>query len=127
MLSGEPNSKRARDRTLSGKSGNITVRLEYDDMESNGSSDDSRPESWENTSETTSNYDVSEVAIDFLLREWKQQGLEREMHQDPDRDRFTSDEEGTVVENAPVELELIAVSKLPTRLLPHATVVRTNL
>ena len=127
MLSSEPNSKRPRDRILSGKSGNITVRLEHDDVESNGSSNDSRPESWENTSETNSISDVSEIAIDFLLREWKQQGLEREMHQDSDRDRFTSDEEGTVVGNAPGELELIAVSKLPTRLLPHATVVRTNL
>ena len=46
---------------------------------------------------------------------------------DPDRDRYTSDEEGTVVDNAADELELIAVSKRPTRLLPHGTVVRTNL
>ena len=30
------------------------------------------------------------------------------MHQDPDRDRYTSDEEGTVVVNAADELELIA-------------------
>ena len=49
------------------------------------------------------------------------------MHQDPDRDRYTSDEEGTVVDNTADELELIAVSKRPIRLLPHGTVVRTNL
>ena len=49
------------------------------------------------------------------------------MHQDPDRDRYTSDEESTVVDNAADELELIAVSKRPTRLLPHATVIHTNL
>ena len=49
------------------------------------------------------------------------------MHQDPVRDRYTSDEEGTVVDNAADEFELIAVSKRPTRLLPHGTVVRTNL
>ena len=49
------------------------------------------------------------------------------MHQDPDRDRYTSDEEGTVVDNATEELKLIAVSKRPTRSLPHGTVVRTNL
>ena len=49
------------------------------------------------------------------------------MHEDRDSDRYTSDEESTVVENAADELELIAVSKRPTRLLPHATVVRTNL
>ena len=49
------------------------------------------------------------------------------MHHDPDRDRYTSDEEGTVVDNAADELELIAVSIRPTRLLPHGTLVRTNL
>ena len=32
-----------------------------------------------------------------------------------------------MVDNAADELELIAVSKRPTRLLPHFTVVRTNL
>ena len=31
------------------------------------------------------------------------------------------------MDNAADELELIAVSKRPTRLLPHGTVVRTNL
>ena len=49
------------------------------------------------------------------------------MHQDPDRDRYTSDDEGTVVDNAADELELRAFSKRPTRLLPHGTVVRINL
>ena len=96
-------------------------------MESFGSSDDSRPQSWDNSSETTSNSNVSEIAIDSLLVDWKQRGLGREMHQDPDRDRYTSDEEGTVVDNAADELDSIAVSKRPTRKLPHGTVVRTNL
>ena len=96
-------------------------------MESFGSSGDSRPQSWENTSETTSNSDVSEIAIHSLLVEWKQRGLDREMHEGPDRDRYTSDEEGTVVDNAADELELIAVSKRPNKLLPHGTVIRTNL
>ena len=49
------------------------------------------------------------------------------MNQEPDRDRYISDEEGTVVDNAADELELLALSKRPTRLLPHATVIRTNL
>ena len=69
------------------------------------------PQSWENTSETTSNSDVSEIAIHSLLVEWKQRGLDREMQQDPDRDRYTSDEEGTVVDNAADELQLIAFVK----------------
>ena len=78
-------------------------------------------------SETTSNSDVSEIAIHFLLVEWEKRGLEREMHQEPDRDRYTSDEEGTVVDNAADELELTALSKRSIRLFPHATVVHTNL
>ena len=125
MLSGESDSKQPRDRVLSGESRNITDRKEYDGVESFGSSDDSRPQSWYNTSWTTSNSDVSEIAIHSLLVDWKQRGLDREMHQDPDRDRYTSDEEGTVVDNAADELELIAVSKRPT--MPHGTVVGTNL
>ena len=127
MLSGESDSKRPMDRVLSGESRNITDRVEHDGVESFGSSDDSRPQFWDNTSETTSNSDESEIAIHSLLVDWKQRGLDREIHQDPDRDRYTSDEEGTVVDNTADELELIAVSKRPTRLLPHGTVVRTNL
>ena len=68
-----------------------------------------------------------EIAAHSLLVEWKQRGLDREMHQDPDKDRYTSDEEGTVVDNAADEPEMLAMSKRPTRLLPRATVVRTSL
>ena len=87
-------------------------------MESIGSSNDSRTQSRENTSETTSKSDVSEIAIHSLFKE---------MHQDPDRDKYTSDEEATVVDNAAEEIKLIAVSKRPTRLLPHCTVICFNL
>ena len=125
ILSGESDSKRPMDRVLCGESRNITDNMEYDVGESVASSVDSRPQSWDNTSETTSNSDMSEIAIHSLLVDWKL--LDRETHQDPDRDRYTSDEERTVVDNAADELELIAVSKRPTRLLPHGTVVRTNL
>ena len=100
ILSGEPDSKRPRDRISSGESRNITDRLEHNDEESIGSSDDSRSQSWESRSETTSNSDVSEIAIHSLLVEWKHRGLDQEMHQDPDRDRYTSDEEGAVKDNA---------------------------
>ena len=74
-------------------------------------------------SELTSISDAWEITIRSLLVEWKQRGLDRVIHQDPDRDRYTSDEQGTVAD----ELELIAVSKFPTNLLRHATFVRTNL
>ena len=59
------------DIILSGESRNITDKLEFNDVESIGSSDDSRTQPWENTSETTSNSDVSEIAIHSLLVEWK--------------------------------------------------------
>ena len=121
MLSGESTSDRLRDKILSGEWRNIISKSGDDNAESISSSDDLQSQPWENGPETTSNSDVSEIAIHFLLVEWKQRGLDREMHQDPDRDRYTSDEEGPVIDNAAHELELIAVSKRPTRLLPHAT------
>ena len=49
------------------------------------------------------------------------------MHQNPESDRYTSDEKGAVVDHTSDELELIAVSKRSTRLLPHATGVHTKL
>ena len=76
---------------------NIIDKSKHDDAESIGSNDDPRHQSWENTSETTSNSGVSEIVIFSLLVEGKQGGLHRKMYQDPDRDRYTSDEDGTVV------------------------------
>ena len=71
ILSGESDSKRPMDRVLSGESRNITDNMEYDVGESVGSSVDSRPQSWDKTSETTSNSDMSEIAIHSLLVDWK--------------------------------------------------------
>ena len=42
--------------------------------------------SWGNVSETISKSDASETAIQSLLVECKQRALDREMHQDPDRE-----------------------------------------
>ena len=72
----ESDSKRPMDRVLSGESRNISDNLEYDVGESVGSSVESRPQSWDNTSETTSNSDMSEIAIHSLLVDWKQRGLD---------------------------------------------------
>ena len=102
-------------------------KLEGDWIDSTISSDDSKSQSWENVSETSCNSDVSECAIHSWLVDWEGAGLDREMHQDPDRDTYTSDEKGTVVDNAADELELLAVLKRPTKMILHATVVRTNL
>ena len=59
-------------QSLSGESRNIIDRVEHDGVKSFGSSDDSRPQSWHNTSETTSNSDELEIAIHSLLVDWKQ-------------------------------------------------------
>ena len=40
-------------------------------------------------SELTFTSDESEITIHSLLVEWNQRGLDREIHQDPDRDRYT--------------------------------------
>ena len=112
---------------MSRESRNTISKSEADGAHSVSSIDDSKPQSREEASETTSNSDVSEIAIHCLIVEWKQRGLDKEMQQDPDRDAYTSDEECTVIYNAADKLELIAVSERSTRLLPHATVVRTNL
>ena len=109
-MSGQPS-----DKVLTGKSRNMKNNLGGEWIDSISSSDASKSQSWENVSETTSNSDVSEIAIHSLLVDWKRRGLDGEMHQDPDRDRYTSDEEDTVVENAADKLDLIAVSKHPTR------------
>ena len=65
--------------------------------------------------ETTSNSVVSDIAIPSLLVKWKECVLGREIHQCPVGDRHTSDEEDSVVDRAANELELISVSKRPTR------------
>ena len=53
---------------------NVMNKSEDDDAEPIGSSDDSQSQlsqPWKNGSETTSNSDVSEIAIQYLLVEWK--------------------------------------------------------
>ena len=90
MLSGKSTSEQPRDIILSGESRNIISKSEDDDAESISSRDDSQSQLsqlWVNGSETTSNSDVSEIAIHSLLVEWKQRGLDRELHQGTDRDR----------------------------------------
>ena len=110
---------------LSGKSRHIINKSEDDDAESISSNDDCQSQPWNKVSELTSNSDVSEFVIHLV--EWKQRVLDREIHQDPDRNLHIFDEEDTVLDNAADELEFIAVSKRPTTLLPHAKVVSTNL
>ena len=108
-------SKRPRDRQnfvrgvdLWATKGQIIMnKSENDDVKCISSGDDPQSLPWENESEFTSNSNVLELAIRSLLVEWKQRGLNREMHQEPDKDRYTFDEEGTVVDDAADELDLI--------------------
>ena len=66
-----------RDRILSGESRNVKNNLKGEWIDSISSSDDKKSQSWENVSETTSNSDVSEIAIHSLLVNWKQRGLDK--------------------------------------------------
>ena len=89
--SGESKLKRPRDKTWSGESTNVKKKSDGCDTDFISSSDGSQSPSRESVSETTSNSDVSVIPIHSLLVECKQLGQEREKHQDPNRDRYTSD------------------------------------
>ena len=70
--------------------------------------------------------ELSELAIHTLLMETRAGDLDREVYQDPDSDRYLLPSE-TVFDNAAVDLEIIAVSKRSMSLLPQKEVVRTDL
>ena len=70
--------------------------------------------------------ELSELAINTLLVETRARDLDREVHQDPDSDRYLVPGE-RVFDNAADDLEAIAVSKRSLSLLPQKEVVRTNL
>ena len=92
---------------------------ESDCVDSISSSDGSKSQSWGNVSDDFKSRRVRD-SDPFLTS-----GLDSEMHQDPDRDRYIPDEEGTVFDHAADELGLTAVSKRPTSRTPHVTVVHT--
>ena len=124
---GESMLEQSRDRIVSGESRNMKNSSECDYADSSNSSDVSKSQVWGKGPETTFNSDVSEKAIHSLSVDWNERGKDREMHQDPDRQRYTTNEESTEVDSAADDLEMIALSTRPTRLLPHATVNRSNL
>ena len=70
--------------------------------------------------------EFSELLIHTLLVETRSRDLDRELHQDPDSDRYLLSSE-TVFDNASNDLETIAVSKRSMNLLPQKEVVRTDL
>ena len=69
---------------------------------------------------------MSELAIHTLLVETRARDLDREVHQDPDSDRYLIPSE-RVFDNAADDLETIAVSKRSISLLPQKEAVRTDL
>ena len=69
--------------------------------------------------------ELSEIAIHTLLVETRARYLDRELHQDPDNDRYLLHSE-TVFDNAADILETIAVSKRSMSLLLQKEVVRTD-
>ena len=69
---------------------------------------------------------LSELAIHTLLVETRARDLDRDVHQDPDSDRYLIPGE-RVFDNTANDLETIAVLKRPINLLPQKEVVRTDL
>ena len=75
---------------------------------------------------SSSESELSELAIHTLLVETRARDLDREVYQDPDSDRYLIPGE-RVFDNAADNLETIAVSKRSMSLLPQKEVVRTDL
>ena len=126
-MSGESTLKRRRDNISSGESRNVKKKSDGGDADSMSSSDGSESQSW-GTCQRLPPIPTTR-RLRFVPCSWNRSspGWIEKCIKTPDRYRYTSDEEGNVVDNAADGLELIAVSKRPTKLLPHATVVRTNL
>ena len=75
---------------------------------------------------SSSESELSELAIHILLVETRARDLDREVYQDPDSDRDLIQGE-RVFDNAADDLETIGVSKRSMSLLPQKEVVRTDL
>ena len=75
---------------------------------------------------SSSGSELSELAIHTLLVETRARDLDREVHQDPDSDRYLIPGE-RVFDKAADDLETKVVSKRSSSLLPHKEVVRTDL
>ena len=67
--------------------------------------------------------ELSELAIHTLIVETRARDLDREVHQDPDSDRYLVPRE-IVFDNAADDLEAIAVSRRSMSLLPQKDAVR---
>ena len=90
--------------------------------------DDSRNSGMDTYSDRNSSTEseLSELAIHTLLVETRARDLDREVYRDPDSDRYLIPSE-RVFDNAADDLETIAVSKRSISLLPQKEVVRTDL
>ena len=75
---------------------------------------------------SSSESELSELAIHTLLVETRAGDLDREVYQDPDSDRYLIPSD-RVFDNAADDLETIAVSKRSISLLPQKEAVRTDL
>ena len=90
--------------------------------------DDSRNSRMDTYSDrnSSSESELSELAIHTLLVETRARDLDREVYQDRDSDRYLIPSE-RVFDNAADDLDSIAVSKRSISLLPQKEVVRTDL
>ena len=75
---------------------------------------------------SSSGSELSELAIHTLLVDTRARDMDREVHQNPDSDRYLIPSE-RVFDNASDDLEKIAVSNRSISLLPQKEVVRTDI
>ena len=90
-----------------------------DSIADSSTNDNSRNSGIDTYSDRNSNSasELSELAIHTLLVETRNRDLDREVYQDPDRDRYLIPSE-RVFDNAADDFETIAVSKRSISLLP---------
>ena len=99
-----------------------------DSITTSSADDNSRNSGIDTYSErnSSSGSELSELAIHTLQAETRARDLDREVYQDPDKDRYLIPSE-RVFDIAADDLETIAVSKRSISMLPQREVVRTDL
>ena len=120
VLSGEFRWMRGKHRTDPGDGADSVTDSSTDDHSRNSGNDTYSDRNSSPGSE------LSELAFHTLLLETRARGLDREVYQDPDSDRYLIPGE-RVFGNAADDLETLAISKRSMSLLPQKEVVRTDL
>ena len=125
-LSGELKSEQSWNRNFSEESRNLRISPECRYADHDNSSDDLNPQAWELVSDYFQFRRVRN-SISILTSAMERTRIGRRISPKPRSRQINFELRRYYSHFAAEELELIAVSKRQARLLPHATVVRTDL